>query len=168
MFPRHRQNSSSQAVAREQVPGLATSAAGVVYPERPLLKELLALQYRINRSRVEYAALCSLVGVKNTRTPKGNPALVYTVRDKVRGSGRLHKVSLSAQDDVPVDKTHYGVVMCTCEDWTFRSEFALAEANWSLILRSNGEPPGTKNPRHELFLCKHTLLAIAHLYRKTL
>ena len=85
MFPRHRQNSSSQAVAREQVPGLATSAAGVVYPERPLLKELLALQYRINRSRVEYAALCSLVGVKNTRTPKGNPALVYTVRDKVRG-----------------------------------------------------------------------------------
>lgn len=66
-----------------QVPGLATSAAGVVYPERPLLKELLALQYRINRSRVEYAALCSLVGVKNTRT-QGQPALVYTVRDKVR------------------------------------------------------------------------------------
>ena len=162
MSPKQPRPAGEQSMTATAAQTLAELSSG--YPPRPLLRHLLALQYRINESRVNNARLCTIKEVHKLKTANGNPAYLYIVYDDVRGTKRRHQVSISSQDGLPPERSLYGVVMCSCEDWTFRSEFALAQSNWTFIYRSNGEPPVDKNPNNQWWLCKHTIAALAHMY----
>lgn len=170
IFSRRAPNGMRPAAATEPV-GFVSEANSMLtdlsngYPPRPTLKHLLALQYRINQSRVDNARLCTVKERHLLKTANGNPAYLYIVYDDVRGSTRRHQVSISSQDGRKPEESLYGVVMCSCEDWTFRSEYALMLANWTFIYRSNGEPADVKNPNNEWWLCKHVIAALAHMYR---
>ncbi len=82
---------------------------------------------------------------------------------KVGADGRLVKTT-NPNHHVTVytfiDKKLHVHCACSCEDNTFRWEFANTQKNASEIEYSNGDPPSTTNPLLRVSLCKH-MVALA-------
>jgi hypothetical protein len=81
----------------------------------------------------------------------------------VRKTTRNHHVTVYTF----IDKKLHVHCACSCEDNTFRWEFANTQKNASEIEYSNGEPPSTTNPKLRVSLCKH-MIALADKIRPKL
>ncbi len=129
---------------------------------KSVLRDLVQLQGRINAGSAEKAVNgVTVIRVKPTQTRNGNPAFLAHAQDNPTGSGRVHQVSISSRNSQSPLQTQQPLVTCTCEDFKYRCEYALAYRGYSIILHSNGEPPVIKNPRLSPFLCKH-IIAVAN------
>lgn len=64
-----------------------------------------------------------------------------------------------------LDKEHV-IVSCTCPDFMFMWEWALARKKAAQIIFGNGEPPDSKNPRHIAGCCKHLVKMTDRLYQE--
>lgn len=55
---------------------------------------------------------------------------------------------------------------CSCDNFKFTSEVALAKKGSSTIVQSNGAPPKITNPKREPRVCKHLVLVFALALRR--
>lgn len=128
------------------------------------LAQLLEFQRQHNQDRVMRAGLCTIAKVQPVTTQRGFPAYIYTVREPVAGSGRMHRVDVSSRNPANPSVTTQPFVSCSCEDFCFRCEWALANFwDMSFIRYGNGDPSDEKNPEHLPYVCKHLIAAISHL-----
>lgn len=59
------------------------------------------------------------------------------------------------------------IVGCSCYDFTFRYEFALAKKGAAVINYSNGQPPNTTNPPPRVLgCCKHCIALYKYMEKK--
>src|SRR6185503_16112578 len=121
--------------------------------------------------RKQRARYVKLVGLKTGHLRSG---LGY-VASKSRST---HRVDANGKIVRTVDpQTHITVITfidrklnvhcaCSCEDNTFRWEYANTVKNASEIEYSNGEPPTTTNPRLRNSLCKHMVALVDRIRPK--
>ena len=128
------------------------------------LAQLLEFQHQHNRDRVMKAGLCAIRSVDALMTSRGNPAYIYTVKEPVTGSGRFHRVDIASRNPTDPAVTSQPFVSCSCEDFCFRCEWALAKFwDMTFIRYGNGESSEEKNPGNQPYVCKHLIAAISHL-----
>lgn len=128
------------------------------------LAQLLDYQRQHNADRVMRAGFCTIDKVQAVFTQNGFPAYIYTVKEPVAGSGRFHRVDISSRNPSDPSVTTQPFVSCSCEDFTFRCEWALANFwNMTFVRYGNGDPSDEKNPEHHPYVCKHLVAAISHL-----
>jgi hypothetical protein len=107
--------------------------------------------------RVDKSAFIKLTSVKSGTS-------------KATGKRKLLAQSVSIDKKAP-DRTKYVNSMefhgedrvklsCSCSDFTFRWEYALAQKGGADIFYSNGEPPVDRNPQMKPGCCKHLVALI--------
>lgn len=132
------------------------------------LKQLLA---RTDRERKQRAQYVRLVGVKtgHFKNGLGYVASKSYSTHKVNSQGKLVRTQ-NPNHHVTVitfmDKKLNVHCACSCEDNTFRWEFANAQKGASVIEYSNGEPPTTTNPKMRVGLCKHMVALVEKIRHK--
>ena len=126
---------------------------------------------RTDEGRMQRARYVKLVGLKtgHLRSGLGYVASKSMTTHKVNEKGKLVKV----QDPRPhitvitfIDKKLNVHCACSCEDNTFRWEFANTQKNAAEIEYSNGAPPSTTNPNLRNSLCKHMVALVERIKPK--
>lgn len=94
-----------------------------------------------------------------------------------RASGKVRLVAKTRSlEKKSYDRSHYSTMLeaheggrvrlsCSCDDFMFRWEYALAARGGAQILYGNGEPPVDTNPRMKPGCCKH-LIALIYLAKQ--
>lgn len=120
---------------------------------------------KTDRGRHYRAGFVRIVGMKTGHFKSGLGYVAsksYTTH-KVNDRGQLIRIQ-NPQHHVTVitfiDKRLHVHVACSCEDNTFRWEFANTQKDASEIEYSNGAPPTTTNPMLRTSLCKHTIALV--------
>lgn len=116
---------------------------------------------RTPRQRIEAAKYVKLLNIKKGYNEQGHgfiAAQTYSTHvwspatySWVRSRDRSKYISVV----VFVDNSLHCKVSCSCPDFTFRSEVALAEQGAADIEYSNGQPPTSTNPNMVPQTCKH-------------
>lgn len=126
---------------------------------------------RTDDGRKQRARYVKNVGVKTGRLRSG---LAYVASK----SKSTHKVNAKGKlVRVPNPPVHITVITfidrklnvhcaCSCEDNTFRWEFANTAKDASEIEYSNGEPPTTTNPMLRNSMCKHMIALVDKISAK--
>jgi hypothetical protein len=60
------------------------------------------------------------------------------------------------------------VYSCSCDDFMYRWEYALARKGGAEIKYGNGEPPGNSNPKLVAGVCKHVIALYNKLHAEDL
>lgn len=118
-----------------------------------------------DEGRKQRALYVKVLGLKTgyLRSGLGYVASKSMSTHKVDASGKLVRVSNPTQHVTVitfVDKKLNVHCACSCEDNTFRWEYANAAKGASEIEYSNGEPPTTTNPKLRNSLCKHMVALV--------
>lgn len=124
---------------------------------------------KTDKMRKLNARLVRVVGYKTGFDKKGLPTAVaktYTPREYTLG---MRLVRAKDQNKYVssikfLDRSLNVKVSCSCPDFMFRWEFALAQAGAADIIYGNGEPPDITNADQRPALCKH-LLALRALLK---
>lgn len=132
------------------------------------LKQLVR---RTDIGRTQRARYVKLVGMKTgyLRSGLGYVASKSQTTHKLNARGRLVKVENPTQHVTVItfiDKKLNVHCACSCEDNTFRWEFANAVKDAAEIEYSNGAPPTTTNPMLRNSLCKHMLALVDRIRPK--
>jgi hypothetical protein len=97
----------------------------------------------------------------NRQDPK-NFIQIYKLKNGKKGGHPFVRAIIgSVRPHAPryvAEITQYGrfvMVACSCEDFMYTWEYALAQKGAAAIEYSNGEPPGVRNPREVAGACKH-------------
>ena len=112
--------------------------------------------------RRESAGYVKTVQFKTGKDKDGHPyAAAQTYSTMVVN---VHRKVVPAQDRnkyvskiTYLDKKLNVKLMCTCPDFMFTWEVALAKAKAADIMFSNGEPPDERNPGYVAGCCKHII-----------
>ena len=121
-------------------------------------------------------ALAKLVKIDDPRIgyKKGFPFFIAKTHSDyiLDGKGRM-KANPSADEwyltNISIlDKKGHIELSCSCPDFLFRHEVALADKDASTIEYSNGDYPKDTNPLLEPTCCKHCLAFYEFLYKKGL
>ena len=120
---------------------------------------------KTDRERHNRSAYVRIVGMKTGRFQNGLGYVAsksYSTH-KVNAQGKMVRIP-KPQHHVTVitfiDKRLHVHCACSCEDNTFRWEFANTQKDASEIEYSNGEPPNTTNPTMRTSLCKHMVALV--------
>jgi len=112
-------------------------------------------------NRFELADRVKLVGVKvgKSKTLQKPKAICqsFTNGDRIKYSTSL---TFMGGDKV--------VMSCSCDDFMYRWEYALAKKGGAEIRYGNGEHPGTTNPGLAIGCCKHTIALYNKLHAEKL
>lgn len=121
--------------------------------------------------RKQRARYVKIVGVKTgyLRSGLGYVASKSKTVQKVNHAGKLIRVSDPTEHITVitfVDKKLNVHCACSCEDNTFRWEYANTAKGASEIEYSNGAPPTTTNPQLRNSLCKHMVALVDRIRPK--
>ena len=115
---------------------------------------------------------CVFKSFKKTVSPKGFPVLKAVVihRDpfRPRATDCPHEVTVIGIDNQndPFSKQKRVFVQCTCENFCYMWEYALAERGATHVIFGNGEPPIFTNPSRVPGTCKHMSAVIQRVFRE--
>lgn len=132
------------------------------------LKQLLR---HTDDGRKQRARYVKLTGLKTgyLRSGLGYVASKSKSTHRVSPDGKVTRVE-NPQEHITVitfiDKKLNVHCACSCEDNTFRWEYANTAKNASEIEYSNGEPPTTTNPKLRNSLCKHMVALVNRIRPK--
>ena len=132
------------------------------------LKRFMA---KTDDERKQRARYVKLVGVKtgHLKNGLGYVACKSYSTHKVNAKGKLVRTQ-SPNHHVTVmtfiDKKLNVHCACSCEDNTFRWEFANTAKDAAVIEYSNGEAPSTTNPKLRNSLCKHMVALVEYIRPK--
>lgn len=126
------------------------------------LKEFMRRTDGDRKARAQYVRI---VGMKtgHLKSGLGYVACKSYSTHRVNQQGKLVRTSNPNQHVTVltfIDKKLHVYAACSCEDNTFRWEWANAQKNAAEIEYSNGEPPSTTNPAHRASLCKHMVALV--------
>ncbi len=115
---------------------------------------------KTDRMRKMNAKLVRVVGYKTGFDKKGIPTAIsktYTPREYIIGNKlvRARDQNKYTSSVKFLDKKLNCKVSCSCPDFLYRHEWALAQVGAADIIYGNGEPPDETNPGHKIGLCKH-------------
>lgn len=122
-------------------------------------------------------ALAKLVKIKNPRIgyqKNGFPFFVSQTHSDfiIDGKGKLKKNPSADEWYMTyisiLDKKGHVDISCSCPDFLFRHEVALAEKDASTVEYSNGDYPKETNPLLKPTCCKHCLAFYTYLHSKGL
>lgn len=132
------------------------------------LKQLVRQTDKERKQRAQYV---KVLGVKTgyLKSGLGYVASKSKSTHKVNAAGKLVRVASPTQHITVitfVDKKLNVHCACSCEDNTFRWEYANTQKGAAEIEYSNGEPPVTTNPQLRNSLCKHMVALVDRIRPK--
>ena len=99
--------------------------------------------------------------LKETVTKGGFPAVQGKAMSITNKQRTEYKLSVIGKDrEAPIYKQKHVLVSCSCDFFTFYSEYALTQWGSAVIKYSNGEPAVTTNPGNVPLVCKHLVKLI--------
>lgn len=121
--------------------------------------------------RKQRALYVKILGLKigHLRSGLGYVACKSRSTHRVNEAGKLVRVSNPTQHITVItfiDKKLNVHCACSCEDNTFRWEYANTQKGASEIEYSNGAPPTTTNPQLRNSLCKHMMSLVERIRPK--
>lgn len=126
---------------------------------------------RTDGDRKQRANYVKITGMKtgHLKSGLGYVACKSYSTHKVDANGKLVR-TVSPNQHVTVitfiDAKLHVYAACSCEDNTFRWEWANANKGAAEIEYSNGEPPTTTNPKLRASLCKHMIALVRRVAPK--
>ena len=133
----------------------------------------MKLNYLVRRSeamRKVNAGFVKVVQFKAGRDKKG--FAVALAKTYTRREVNIHRRLVNSRDQNRyvssvkfIDKKLNVEVSCSCPDFMYRWEYALAQVGAAQIIYGNHEAPDYTNPGHKIGLCKH-LIALRLLILK--
>jgi hypothetical protein len=132
---------------------------------------LKQLMKRTDDERKQRAQYVRIVGRKTGHLKNGLGYVAsqsYTTH-RVNDRGRMVRTSNPNRHVTVItfiDKKLNVHCACSCEDNTFRWEFANTQKGGAVIEYSNGEAPTTTNPKLRVSMCKHMIALVEGIRAK--
>ena len=111
--------------------------------------------------RFDRAVRVRVVNLKQGTTKSGRVRFVARTRSPESHGGRVVAEYYTTSIDI-LDAAQHANVSCTCDDFMYTWEWALAQRKAATLVFGNGDAPDSRNPSYTPGCCKH-IVALADL-----